>query len=112
MLREIVGSRGTAVSRSLRWWSFVLALAGLLLGTGGCSGCGDRATGTHAVAATLVSITVDPPTKQTPAGTTVTFTATETFSDGDSVAKPDDPSFLALEWSTSDATIAVIDATG
>jgi hypothetical protein len=57
--------------------------------------------------ATVVELTVVPPGATTGIGTTVTFTATATLSDGTQADVTD-----AATWATSDATVATIDTHG
>src|SRR5258708_14958484 len=104
-----------SVGRSLGWLRFLFTIASLValmivsLGLEGCSDCG---SGSSVEQPKVMSITIDPPTAKTPVGTTKVFAATEIYANGAVVSKTDNPLFLPLEWSTSDKTIATIDATG
>jgi hypothetical protein len=57
--------------------------------------------------ATLVSVAVTPPARKIHVGTSATFRATGTFSDGKAF-----PLAGAVTWSSSDTTVATVDATG
>src|SRR6266481_1513684 len=88
-----------------RFVSFgAVCAAAALIGCGGGSSGGSNGTGPPIV--TLQSITVTSPSASVAAGLTEQFTAMGNFSDG--TTKP----LATANWSTSDATLATISATG
>src|SRR6266481_4994182 len=88
-----------------RFVSFgAVCAAAALIGCGGGSSGGSNGTGPPIV--TLQSITVTSPSASVAAGLTEQFTAMGNFSDG--TTKP----LATANWSTSDATLATVSATG
>src|SRR4051812_25540159 len=98
------GTLTPAIAPALRNSALRLAFAALALS----AGC----TGKSALPmATLTEISFAPPAATTPAGTQVTLTATERFSDS-AVVVASSSRFAPLSWSSTDSSIATVDSAG